>query len=389
MVGYKRLLITKMCCLLVMSATYCQEKKMDEKHLLMLYQSQKFGDAASYLEEFYKEGAGDARILESLAFSNKMAGNYIQAKKYYEELLQKDERSISILSNLASINFQRGDYSKSKEYYQKILALDSLHMLSYQALSTIAQANGEIEASRNYLSKANQINPKNIDVAYDLSILDLSLKQYARADSILSLALTSDSKNILLLKAKAQAQYGLQKFKSTIELGEFLLETGDSSDMVLNLLAPSYYFNKDYVKCKDILGKLEERGELKEAQLYYMAMSYAKLQHTKQAISYLEKTLEAAISPNAANYYFEKATLYEEKGQYMQASLDYRSSLQFKVLPITFYSLGLLYDYKLRRVKTAKKYYKRYLQENPKGAENKRYVEFVKQRMLELDNKKN
>jgi len=389
MARYKLLLIVKMCCLLFISATYCQEKRLDEKHLLTLYQAQNFGEAASYLEKFYKEGLGNTKILESLAFSNKMAGNYIQAKKYYEELLQEDENSISILSNLAGINFQRGDYGKATEYYQKILALDSMHIASYRALSTIAQANGEIEASRNYLSKANQIDPKNVDIAYDLGILDLSLKQYRRADSIVSIALVNDGKNILLLKAKAQAQYGLQKFKSTIELGEFLLETGDSSDMVLNLLAPSYYFNKDYVKCKDILGKLEDRGELKEAQLYYMAMSYAKLRQTKQAISYLEKTLEAAISPNTANYYFEKATLYEEEGQYTQASLDYRSSLQFKVLPITFYSLGLLYDYKLKQVKAAKKYYKRYLQEKPKGAENKRYVEFVTQRMLELDNKKN
>lgn len=389
MARYKLLLIIKMCCLLFISATYCQEKRLDEKHLLTLYQVQNFGEAASYLGKFYKEGSRDIKILESLAFSNKMAGNYVEAKKYYQELLQEDENSISILSNLAGINFQRGDYGKATEYYQKILALDSMHIASYRALSTIAQANGEIEASRNYLSKANQINPKNIDVAYDLSVLDLSLKQYARADSILSLALTSDSKNILLLKAKAQAQYGLQKFKSTIELGEFLLETGDSSDMVLNLLAPSYYFNKDYVKCSEILSKLEDRGELKEAQLYYMAMSHAKLQHTKQALSYFGKTLDAAISPNVANYYFEKATLHEKVGQYQQASRDYKNSLQFKMLPITFYSLGLLYDYKLKQVKTAKKYYQRYLQENPKGVENKRYVEFVKQRMLEISNKLN
>lgn len=387
MARYKLLLITKMCCLLFVSATYCQDHRLNEKHLITLYQSQKFGDAASYLAKFYNQDTVDIKILEGLAFSNKMAGNYVEAEKYYQEWLEIDKKSIGVLSNLASINFQRGDYSKAKGYYLQILALDSAHLSSYRALSIIAQTNGKLEVSHSYLSSANRINPKNIDIAYDLGVLDLSLKQYGSADSILSIALINNPKNILLLKAKAQAQYGLQKFKSTIELGEILLEAGDSSDMVLNLLALSYYFDKDYVKCKDLLSTLESRGELKEAQLYYMAMSNAKLQLTNQALNYFEKTLEAAISPNVANYYFEKAALYEKVRQYKHASRDYKNSLQFKALPITFYSLGLLYDYKLKQVKTAKRYYQRYLQENPKGQENKLYIKFVKQRMLELDNK--
>ncbi|MFC6101725.1 tetratricopeptide repeat protein [Olivibacter domesticus] len=387
MIRYKLLLIAKVFCLLSITTSYCQDQKPNEKHLIVLYQSQKFGDAADYLAKFYNQDTADIKILEGLAFSNKMASNYVEAEKYYKKWLEKDRRSIGVLSNLASINFQRGDYREAKGYYLQILALDSAHLSSYRALSAIAQTNGELEVSHNYLSSANRINPKNIDIAYDLAVLNLSLKQYSSADSILSIALINDPKNILLLKAKAQALYGLQKFKSTIELGEILLEAGDSSDMVLNLLAPSYYFDKNYVKCKDLLNTLESRGELKEAQLYYMAMSNAKLQLTKQALNYFEKTLEAAISPNVANYYFEKATLHEKAGQYHYASRDYRNSLQFKVLPITFYSLGLLYDYKLKQVKTAKKYYQRYLRENPKGQENKLYIKFVKQRMLELGNK--
>lgn len=385
MIRFKQFLIAKMCCFLFISTTYCQEKKPDEKYLLGLYQSQKFGEAAGYLENFYKMDQEDIRLLESLAFSNKMAGNYVQAERYYSTLLKTDQNAISVLLNLATIHYQRGDNGKASGYYEKIITLDSTHISSYQALSAIAQANGSIEVSRRYLAKANQINPKNTDIAYDLSIVDLSLKQYKKADSVLSIALVDDKMNILLLKAKAQAQYGLQKFKNTIELGEILLKLGDSSEMVLNLLAPSYYFNSDYIRCTEVLYQLENRGPLKEAQLYYMAMSHTKLQHPKQALVYIKKTLDAAISPNVANYYFEEASLYEKTGKYQQASVSYKKSLQFKLLPITFYSLGLLYDYKLKHPKTAKRYYQSYLDEHPKGQENQRYIKFVKQRILELN----
>lgn len=296
-----------------------------------------------------------------------------------------DERNLKTTLSLASIYFQRGRNKEATDYYLKVLALDSTHIGSYKAIATIAQNNGELDAAFNYLSKANRIDPKDADVAYDLGVLSIAAKQYKMADSILKRSLTFDEENTLLLKARAQALYGMQAYEEVIKIGEQLMNFGDQSDILLNLLGPSYYFHNQPQKCIDVFLRLEERGDLKEAQLYYIAMSYKRLSRYQEAINYLDKTLETSISPNVANYYFEQATLCERIGYPHRAVTAYTKSLQFRKLPMTYYSLGLLYDHKLKKAKTAMLYYKQYISTKTVAKDDQPYVDYVTQRLAELE----
>lgn len=367
--------------------SYGQDAEPAKEKLVDFYQSQRYHEAAAYLYEFYTEGSTDYDLLEGLAYSNRMAGNYADAAQYYLALLAIDTINIKTLLNLASINFQRGKNQDAKTYYLKVLAQDSTYIGAYKALATIAQTDGEIEIAYNFLNKANQLYPQDVDIAYELALLNITSKDYHGADSVLSQALFADATNALLLKAKAQAKYGMKAYSEVIAIGEGLLAQGDQSDLLLNLLAPAYYAENKYQQCIDALRILEERGDLKEAQLYYMAMSYKKLKRSKDAIIYFDKTIESAISPNVANYYIEKGIQHEQVSQNLQAVNAYQKSLQFTVMPITYYSLGLLYDYKLRNEKTALRYYRSYLKEKPSDKDAKTYIKYVNQRIAELEQK--
>ncbi|GAA4793247.1 hypothetical protein GCM10023231_21890 [Olivibacter ginsenosidimutans] len=379
----QRIYIVIIITFLRVSLGHAQDGKPDQEMLINLYQSQQYAQAAAYLENFYQENTDDVRLLQGLAYCNRMAGNYVNAEKYYKALLAIREDDLSVLSSLAAINYQRGQLKQSSEYYNRILTLDSTHLASYKALASIAQQAGDMDKVYQYLSTANRLAPKDMDVVYDLSNFYITLERYQPADSILTKALTYDPENVILLGVKAQATFGLQQYSNTVTIGEQLLDLGIQSADLLNLLGQAYYHDNQYDKCIDMLQQLEEKGGLKEAQLYYIAMSYKKLSQNKEAIHYFDKTLKAAISPNVANYYFEKADLYEKTGQNISAATAYIKSLQFQVMPITYYSLGILYDHKLKRTKTAIQYYQRYLKMKP-SKDNAPYLKYVKQRLEEL-----
>lgn len=361
------------------------QEGINDALLLEYYQTQRYADAASYLTQFYQADSTNSKLIGNLAYCYRMAGNAVKAEHFYQILFEKDTTDIKTLLNLGSINQQRGLNQRAIAYYRKILTLDSNHMASYKALSDLTLMEGQTSTSYDYLRKANRLDPHDPDIAYDLADLSIGMKQYQFADSILGLALTADRENMLLLKLKVQARYGMRDFLRTIAIGDSLRVMGDESDILLGTLAPAYYFVKDYAKCIEVLKFMEERGsDLKEAQLYFMAMSYKKLNKLKEAVEYFRQTINSAISPNVANYYFEKADVHERLKQNKTAIWSYQKSLQFANIPMTYYSLALIYDRQLNNHKQALRYYKLYLDQKPDIKKEQAYITYVKQRIAEL-----
>lgn len=380
----QRIFIIIIITFLTASIGYTQVRKPDQEKLINLYQSQQYTQAVRYLEEFYHENTDDVKLLQGLAYCNRMVGDYTKAEKYYSTLLALQHDNIGVLSSLAAINYQRGRLKEARNYYREILRLDSTHVTSYKALAVVAHQEGNADKEHQYLSIANRLAPKDVDIVYDLGSFYVVLEHYRQADSILSKTLVFDPENISLLQVKAQATFGLHQYSNTVAIGEQLLGLGVKSTDLLNLLGQAYYYDKQFEECIRIFQQLEERDGLKEAQLYYMAMSYKKLDQNQEAIHYFDETLKAAISPNVANYYFEKAGLCEKINHNISAANAYLKSLQFQVLPITYYSLAILYDHKLKRPKTAIQYYRYYLKMKPSGKEAEPYLKYVSQRLTDL-----
>src|SRR5690606_39453723 len=66
----------------------------------------------------------------------------------------------------------------------------------YQRLSEVAIKRNETESAYEYLRKANNLDPANPSVAYNLSMVAISLQAYQFADSVVRIALEDDSVNI-------------------------------------------------------------------------------------------------------------------------------------------------------------------------------------------------
>lgn len=360
-----------------------QGNKADDALLLEYYQNQRFADAADYLKKTYPEPVTDLKILRSLAYSSQMAGRLPDAEGYYERLYSSDTTNTAILFSLGNIMARRGDNVKALFYFKKILLKDSTNFSVYKQMGSMSQNAGDLTDAIKYDEKANQINPHEPDVAYDLSSFYINTKKYKKADTVVSEALKADTANLLLLLSKAQVDYNLEKYPETVLECTKLINYGQRQNLVISTLGTSYFELKDYNNCINAFKLLEETNTATEISYYCTGMSYKGLGNQPMAISYFEKAIKAAISNHVNSYYGELADSNSQLHEVKSAVAAYQKSLLYGELPLTYYDIASLYDVQLKKKGLALKYYKKYVKSDPPH-DQKPYVIYSKRRIKEL-----
>jgi tetratricopeptide (TPR) repeat protein len=361
-----------------------QTDKADDALLLEYYQNQRFADAANYLKKIYPEPVSDIKTLSSLAYASQMAGRLLDAENYYQRIYTADTTNTAVLFNLGSVNARRGNNNRALLFYGKVLQRDSSNFNMYKQMASLSQNTGNIPDAIRYFQKANQLNPSEPDVAYDLSAFYLNLKLYTKADTVITLALKTDTANLLLLLAKAQTDYRLKKFPETVAICNKLIGAGERASTIISMLGTSFYELKKYNDCITTFKMLEQSLTASETSYYYTAMSYKALGNNTTAIAYFEKAIKEAVSANANTYYGEVADSYDQLHQLKNAVNAYQKSFLYgDHKPLIYYSLANLYDTELKNKVLALKYYKKYLGSKP-SVDEKAYIAYSKRRISEL-----
>ena len=369
-------------CIILLGVTSitAQSTKIDTEKLLEYYETQRYADAATYLQSIYPGDTQDVKALSQIAYCNMMAGKLPEAEKNYLKINTLQPDSLPTLFSLASINSRRGNAANAKMYLQQIIQLDSLNFSAYQQLATYADTP---EAKLSYLKKANSLNSTDPDVAYDLSLTYSGLKQYQSAYDVLKTAIVSDTENFTLQQALLPVANQLAQYPEVIEIGEKLLKNHADVN-VMNDMGQAYFYVKDYQKCISLYKILEDMGVQNESTLYFMALSYRELKEYNNAAIYAQKTIDEAISDHTTLYYAALAGIYEAQNQYNDAVTAYKRGLSFGSSNIIYYRLGLLYDLHLKQPKNAAIYYQMYLKNRPDQEREKDQIAYVKSRISVL-----
>ncbi len=350
--------------------------------LIDLYQNQRYAEAVNYLKKNYPEPVTDLKVLGRFAYANQMAGKLLDAESYYLRIYQQDSASIPVLLNLANIQTRRENNTKALFYFEKVIALDKTNFSVYKQLGNLYSDKGETEKAISSWQTANKINPQEPDVAADLSLLLINMKRFKQAEPILKTALLADSTNLLLLRSLAKLTYINDRFKETIGTCLNLVELGNASLEVQNMLGTSYFMTKNYTCALETFLAMPVDAQT-ERICYLSARSFKALKRYKQAVEYYNKTLMQAISPNTDVYYDEIADTYDLNKQFKNEALAYQKGLFFKEKAITYYNLAGLYDKGLQDKTNAVKFYKKYLKAKPPVKEQV-YVDFTRSRIKEL-----
>ncbi|MET3037270.1 tetratricopeptide repeat protein [Chryseobacterium sp. NRRL B-14859] len=370
-------LLISFLCFLNMNA---QSAKIDSEKLLEYYETQRYDDAARYLQSIYTENTQDIKGLSQIAYCYMMAGKLSDAEKSYLKINTIQPNNLSTLFSLASINSKRGNTSKAKSYLQQIIQMDST---SFNAYKQLAAYEDTPEARLKLLKKANTLNATDPDVAYDLSMVYRELKQYQQGYDILKTAISADPENFSLQQAQLPLSNQLGKYPEVIETGERLLKI-NADPNIINEMGQAYFYLKDYQKCINLYKMLEELGVQNEGTLYYMALSYRELKDYSKAAVYAQKTIDAAISDHTPLYYAALAGIYEAENKHHDAITAYKRGLTFGKNNIIYYRLGLLYDLNLKQVKNAVSYYQLYLKNKPDQEKENEQIAYARGRIAAL-----
>lgn len=363
--------------LLGFNSITAQSAKIDTEKLLEYYETQRYADAAQYLQSIYPGETEDIKALSQIAYCNMMAGKLPEAEKNYLKINSLQPNSLPTLFSLAGINSRRGNVANAKAYLQQIIQLDSLNFSAYKQLAAYAD---KPESRLDYLKKANAINATDPDVAYDLSLTYSGLKQYQPAYDVLKTAIAADAENFTLQQALLPVANQLTKYPEVIETGEKLLKNHADVN-VMNDMGQAYFYVKDYQKCIMMYRTLEDMGVQNEGTFYYMALSYRELKDYNKAEIYAQKTIDEAISKHTTLYYAALAGIYEAKNQYNEAVTAYKRGLTFGTSNIIYYRLGLLYDLNLKQPKNAAMYYQLYLKNKPDQEKEKEQIAYAQRRI--------
>lgn len=370
--------------LTVLFSTNAQSPAPDNKKILLLYETQQFAEASRYLSQFYTDSTTDIQLINSIAYSYRMAGDFQQASTYYNKLYVLDTLNTAALTSLAFINNQRGMYKSSMDLYKKLLAIDSTNISAYTALANLSTREKDIISAFNYLRKANILQPTNSNIAYEFVQLCLDLNEIDKADSVLTIALQGDPENANLLYSKARVSDEQKKYKEVIELCKKLIDLGENSQPIWSLMARAYFHLDDFKSAlltyTDAMLIYESWGEM---DYYYMAMSCKALKRFDEGLKFMEKTLKEAISPNTGFYFAKKADLLADLNKPSAAAADYIRSFQYEESTINYFSLAVLYDFNLQNKANALKYYTLYLNKKPPTQE-RTYIEYAQERIKAL-----
>jgi tetratricopeptide (TPR) repeat protein len=361
-----------------------QKADIDKEKLLGYYETQRFADAAQYLQSIYPENTQDIKALTQMAYCNMMAGKLQEAEKNYLKINAVEPSNLPVLFSLAHINSRRKNATKAKSYLQQIIQLDSL---SFNAYKQLAVFEDKPETKLSYLKKANTLNPADPDAAYDLAMLYRDLRQYQQAYDVLKTAIAADSENFTLQQSQLSLANQLGKYQEVVETGEKLMKV-NADPNVMNDMGQAYFYLKDYQKCISFYSMLEALDIQNEGTLYYMALSYRELKEYDKAALYAQKTIDEAVSDHISVYYAALAGIYEAKNQVPDALAAYKRGLTFTTSNVIYYRLGLLYDLNLKQPKNAVSYYTMYLKNKPDPEKEKEQISYAKSRITALANPK-
>ncbi|MFP5081097.1 tetratricopeptide repeat protein [Pedobacter sp. JCM 36344] len=355
---------------------------VDNDKLLEFYQTQRYSEAAAYLQTVFMEDTQDPKELSQLAYSSLMAGKLADAEKSYLKLYTQQPTNLSTLFSLANISIRRGIDEKAKGYYEEVLKLDSTNFNVYKQLASLNKDDINTERIK-YLRKANTLNPTDADVAFSLCEIYFNMNFFGEASKVLQPALAADSTNLQLLKMKMPISMANKKYDESIATGFKLLSFGDSSTFVLNNLAKSYFLKLDYRNALKYFLIIRDKSFDNEGLYYNIGLSYRGIKDYKNAAPYFEKAITEGISTKIASYYGLLGDSFEEVNKNEEANVAYKRGLLFENNGSLLYNIALVYETRLNDKKNAISYYEQYLKTiNEK--EQPKLITFIKNKVVEL-----
>jgi tetratricopeptide (TPR) repeat protein len=342
------------------SLIFAQDKVFEQTKVMAYFQNQEFEEAIRYLLPFSLQDTSNTQLLGYVAYAYHMSDQLKSAANYYEKILTIDSQNISANQNLANL-YSNKNPDTTQFLTSRLIRLQPGKALHYRSMGNLYDRKKEKDSALKFYEAAYQISPDDPRNIASFADILLDVKNYNKADSIISLGLSHDSLYVPLLVSAIRLAYETENYEQTIVPGERLIRLGEVTLKPLTQLILSYYTLSRYQECIAVCNYLKQQEIITEAVNYYEAKAWAKLGKFDQSNELLRLCIESAISERAEMYYSALADNYETTGFYVKAIAHYDTAYYLFRDPVVKYNLGRIYETRMKNPMMANKYFKSYL----------------------------
>ena len=301
-------------------------------------------------------------------------GDYASSKYVAIALEKIDSSNHTAISQLAKLYELEKNTPKSIKYYHKLVKIYPTNAIFIRKLGQQYLQAGLITDAFRYLSQALKVNPRDMIALKSCADIFISNKQFSEGDSLLRQGLSYDTLNISLHLSVAQSKFRQKAYDSTAFYLEKIIGIIDLSPYYNKLLGYSYIQLDSLNNAIYHLEKsLQDEGN-KEYAHYYLATAYEKLDSSIYAKHHYEQAIDASISKNVGLYHKSLGQILDDEGNQKDAIPHYKDAIKFGDDPLNYFLLAKASDTYYRDKTIALRYYKKYLESNPKRKEYHSYA---------------
>ncbi len=228
--------------------------------------------------------------------------SYPKSADYFAKAKSAAEKCLALDGNLAQGLLIRGwlkrqadwDWAGAETDLRRSIELNQKNATAHQRLAVLLATTGRSDEALAEINTAYELDPiADFIVGARFSILE-TRREYARALKESELIYGENKANNSAVRAYATILYHTGDFQKVIQLGEAAMTKNSAQNTFawFSLLSASYRRTGQTDKADEFLSKLENLALTETKALYSLAMNYAELGRTDDAILTLQKCIE-------------------------------------------------------------------------------------------------
>jgi len=306
--------------LLVCVSLHAQDAVMQKADSLMA-----LGNYSKAIE-LYKTHNNPNTVNQKIASAYEAIGNYTQAVQYYQFAVNNQPENILLNYQYGKLLSKLKKYSEAKTVFSDLVNQDSKNPNFLYELGLI------YEKTNDSLTLPTFQQVYKLDNNHQKAIFKIARHYLVkrRNDSVsfyVDKGLKTNTENVELISLKAQNYYWLQQYENAITWFEKLIDLGESSQQIHEMLSFAYKENYDYdlaIKQLEIALKYDPKNA---DNLFRVGQYYHKLNDNENAEKYMNAALLLMDQPLDREYR-ELAVVYNFQKKYAEAIQTLNKSIK-------------------------------------------------------------
>ena len=304
--------------------------------------------AASAWERAEKAGVMDSNVQYNLAVTLLRNGKTDEAIVEFEKYLHKNSNDVKTWLLLADLYEKKGNHAQAMACYESVVQKNPHNKEALISLIPILEKMDDKSGQIANYEKLLQMEPNNRKYLFNAAMLYMDQKKYDKAQAHLYSIASMDPKDVESRKQLLVIYQKLRNDKGEIQVRQELARLDPKNPAGLDSVYKYYEDRKDFKGMQAYFRALAEKDPDSSSLHKYLLQAATKLGDKKAALHELEHLIR--LQPKEKRYYRLAADLYEETGNYAEASKKLEA-----ILKIDFRDQRAREDYERLKVEQLKK----------------------------------